>query len=95
MKLLRGSVTLQAMITLVFALLILPALAIVIGFSFYENSSRSDGTVEPVHRGRQPGCPRNVRTSSSAGRRGLAINGRSGGDHAGVLPGRPKFKLSL
>ena len=34
---LRGSVTLQAIITLVFALLILPALAIVIGFSFYEN----------------------------------------------------------
>jgi len=34
---LRGSVALQAIITLVFALLILPALAIVIGFSFYEN----------------------------------------------------------
>src|ERR1700722_5615661 len=34
---LRGSITLQAIITLVFALLILPALAIVIGFSFYEN----------------------------------------------------------
>ena len=36
---LRGSVTLQAIITLVFALLIMPALAIVIGFSFYENVS--------------------------------------------------------
>jgi hypothetical protein len=34
---LRGSVALQAIITLVFALLILPALAIVIGFSFYQN----------------------------------------------------------
>ena len=34
---LRGSVTLQAIITVVFALLIMPSLAIVIGFSFYEN----------------------------------------------------------
>ena len=34
---LGGSVTLQATITMVFVLLILPALAIVIGFSFYEN----------------------------------------------------------
>ena len=34
---LRRSITLQAIITMVFALLILPALAIVIGFSFYEN----------------------------------------------------------
>ena len=36
-SLLRRSITLQAIITMVFALLILPALAIVIGFSFYEN----------------------------------------------------------
>ena len=36
---LRGSITLQATITMVFALLILPALAIVIGFSFYENAN--------------------------------------------------------
>jgi class 3 adenylate cyclase len=36
-SLLRGSITLQAIITMVFALLILPALAIVIGFSFHEN----------------------------------------------------------
>ena len=34
---LRRSITLQAIITVIFALLILPALAIVIGFSFYEN----------------------------------------------------------
>jgi class 3 adenylate cyclase len=34
---LRATITLQAIITMVFALLILPALAIVIGFSFYEN----------------------------------------------------------
>ena len=36
-SLLRGTITLQAIITMVFALLILPALAIMIGFSFYEN----------------------------------------------------------
>jgi adenylate cyclase len=34
---LRRSITLQAIITMVFALLILPALAVVIGFSFHEN----------------------------------------------------------
>ena len=36
-SLLSGSTTLQASITMVFALLVLPALATVIGFSFYEN----------------------------------------------------------
>src|SRR5215813_2330803 len=36
-SLLRRTITLQAIITMVFALLILPALAIMIGFSFYEN----------------------------------------------------------
>ena len=36
-SLLRRGITLQAIITVIFALLILPALAIVIGFSFYEN----------------------------------------------------------
>jgi adenylate cyclase len=36
-SLLRSGITLQASITMLFALLILPALAIVIGFSFHEN----------------------------------------------------------
>jgi len=35
--LLRRTITLQTIITIVFALLVLPALAITIGFSFYEN----------------------------------------------------------
>ena len=94
-SLLRSSVTLQAIITMVFALLILPALAIVIGFSFYENVTNLTALSNRFIDGASQDAARNVRTSSSTGRRGRATDGRSGGNHAGVLPVRRKFKLSL
>ena len=83
---LSGSITLQASITMAFALLVLPALATVIGFSFYENvqnltalSNRfidraSDDAAEMSNNLLQPVAA------------ALRLMAAAEGDHAGFLP---------
>ena len=85
-SLLSGSITLQASITMAFALLVLPALATVIGFSFYENvqnltalSNRfidraSDDAAEMSNNLLQPVAA------------ALRLMAAAEGDHAGFLP---------